>query len=421
MPRHQRQRQRQPESASSFSWLTCAAVALLFIAAGLVWWTWKTVRPATELTALSPAASSTLEPPVTFDMAMQQLGRYQVDEAEQTLCRVLERYPDSARSREELRWLYFNQFRQGELQRLLEEGLRLQPRNYALAVALLMSEFRPQNPSEVLNNWVTAVEKQPKQPHVQATLGYCYARVGERDRAEVALQTALELAPRDPLVLLRAIEFLVDQGEWESAQELLSEAQTQQPSPVQLALPAGSGRAAPAATLTPENRETAPAPIRPDELASDSRASGQGDRRSPLSSPSSGNGVDNTSALDRYEDQLAWNASVVAESLGNIEQALQQIEVALAINPDELRYVQRRGALLRLLGRSDEATRLLERANQLEACIGRLTEIVLSGQLENPSVELCRELAELCDRRGKLFQAQVWRRAAEELETTRGG
>jgi tetratricopeptide (TPR) repeat protein len=404
---------------------------LLFIAAGLVWWTWNTVRPAAELTSLAPAASSSLEPPVTFDMAMQQLGRYQVDDAEQTLCRVLERYPDSARSREELRWLYFNQFRQGELQRLLEEGLRFQPRNYALAVALLMSEFRPQNPREVLNNWVTAVEKQPNQPHVQATLGYCYARVGDRDRAEAALQTALELAPRDPLVLLRAIEFLVDQGAWESAQELLNEAQAQRPPAVPPALPTGTERADQAATLTQESPETSSEPMRPGELtsglnassssASSSSASGQEDQRPPRSSRNIGNGGDNSSALDRYEDQLAWNASMVAESLGNIEQALQQIEVALAIHPDELRYVQRRGALLRLLGRSDEAARLLERANQLEACIGRLTEIVLSGQLENPSVALCRELAELCGRRGKLFQAQVWRRAAEELETTRGG
>lgn len=408
-----------PRRWSGLAWLIAGSLLGL---GGLAWWSRPVSSPASNETP-SASQSSAKDAGVTFDTAMQQMSQYRVDDAERTLRGVLDRYPDSARSREELRWLYFNQFRQGELDRLLEDGLRVRPRDYALAVALLMSEFRPQNPREVLTSWVTAVQKQPDQARVQATLGYCYARVGEITSAETALQTAMDLAPTDPLVRLRVIEFLVDQGEWETAQELLD------------AVPPGASTASAARAESADSAHPRPADGGPgsndreNSFPSDGSAPGttvaeRTTTEEPIVPASSGSGdgfagkQPVSAAAERYEDQLAWNASLIAEARGDLEQALRQIEVALGRRPYELRYVQRHGALLRLLGQTAASARQLERANQLEACIGRLTEIVLSGQLDNPSADLCREIAELCTKRGKLLQAEVWRRAAEELRAT---
>ena len=393
---------------------------------GLIWWFWPDSSPAPTERWSAPQAFAPHDSAVTFDTAMQQMSQYRVDDAERTLRGVLNRYPDSARSREELRWLYFNQFRQGELDQLLEDGLRMRPRDYALAVALLMSEFRPQNPREVLTSWVTAVQKQPDQARVQAALGHCYARVGEIALAEAALQTAMDLAPSDPLVRLRVIEFLVDQGEWEAAQELLDTALSVPPAATTAA--ASSAESADSASQRPaegrsaSNQREHAAPGVPSTPSATSAEQTREQEPSVSASIGPGEGragkQPDLAAEERYEDQLAWNASLIAEARGNLEQALQQIEVALGRRPYELRYVQRHGALLRLLGQAAASARQLERANQLEACIGRLTEIVLSGQLENPSADLCREIAELCTKRGKLLQAEVWRRAAEELNST---
>jgi tetratricopeptide (TPR) repeat protein len=256
-----------------------------------------------------------------------------------------------------LRWLYFNQFRSHELETLLEDGLRVRPHDFSLAVDLLMSEFRPQNPREVLGYWERAASRQGDQARVLATLGYCYARVGDTKQAERAFQTAIDLGPDDGLVRLRVAEFLIDRGEWSSAEQLLS--------------------------WTDNERS--------------------GDSKELL-----------------YRDQFLWNQSLVAESRGHLDAALKCIEQSLQRRPEELRCVQRRGTLLQLLGRTDEAADCLARANHLESYFGRLTEIVLSGDLENPTPELCREIADICQQRGKSIQAQTWQHAAAYVETASG-
>lgn len=295
--------------------------------------------------------------PVTYDLAMQHLASYRVDDAEKVLTQVLAAHPESVRVRDELRWMYFNQFRQRELESLLEEGLRLRPDNFPLAVDSLMSEFRPQNPREVLGYWERANDQQPRQPRVLATLGYCYARAGETAAAEQAFQSAIDLGPDDRLVRLRVAEFLIDRGEWSSAELLLD----------------GTGEETPGDSIEPA-----------------------------------------------YRDQFLSIQSLVEQSQGNLAAALELIEQTLQQRPDELRYLQRRGTLLQLLGRPDEAAECLTRANQLESYIGRLTEIVLSGDLENPTAELCREIAGICRQRGRTVQAQTWQHAAAHLEARSG-
>jgi tetratricopeptide (TPR) repeat protein len=285
-------------------------------------------------------------------MAMQYLSSFRVDDAERVLTEVLASHPESVRVRDELRWMYFNQFRSHELESLLEDGLRVRPQDFSLAVDLLMSEFRPQNPREVVGYWERAASRQGEQARVLATLGYCYARVGDSEQAEQALQSAVDLCPSDVLVRIRAAEFLIDRGDWSSAEQLLNWPAAEQPSHPH------------------------------DEI---------------------------------YQDQVLWNQSLVAESQGDMVAALQRIEQALERRPNELRYVQRRGALLRLVGRSDEAADCFARANRLESYVGRLTEIVLSGDLENPTRELCSEIADICQQRGKPIQAETWKRAAAHV------
>lgn len=301
--------------------------------------------------------SQPASPPVTYDMAMRFLSNYRVDDAERVLTAVLASHPDSVRVRDELRWMYFNQFRHRELEMLLEDGLRLRPGDFSLAVALLMSEFRPQNPREVLGYWERAGSRQPRQPRVLATLGYCYAHVGDAKQAEQAFQSALDLRADDVLVRVRVAQFLIDRGEWSSARQLLNWTDAK-----------------------------------------------------PLSD----------SKEELYQDQLWWIQSLVAESQDELDAALEHIERSLKRRPDELQYVQRRGTLLQLLGRTEEAADTFARANQLESYIGRLTEIVLSGDLENPTPELCREIAEICRLRGKTLQAETWKHAAAHVENSSG-
>ena len=121
-------------------------------------------------------------------------------------------------------------------------------------------------------------------------------------------------------------------------------------------------------------------------------------------------------AIDVYQDQMLSVQSLLAEQLYDLDEALQHIDHALQRKPKELAYVQRRGTLLQLLGRGDKATDCFATANQLETYIGRLTAIVLSGDLEEPTPALCREVSELCRQRGKRLQAETWKRAATQLE-----
>jgi tetratricopeptide (TPR) repeat protein len=288
---------------------------------------------------------------VTYDSGMQLLADLRVDEAEKAFSAVLKAHPDSRRVRDELRWLYFNQFRQHELEALLEQGLRIEPYDFSLVVALMMSEFRPQNPREVLGSWERANRKHSDQPRVLAALGRCYSRVGAIDKARRAFQSALDLAPDDALIRLRVMEFLIELGEWASAEELLASASEQ--------------------------------------------------------------------ASDVYQDQMSWIRSLLAEQRGELDEALQHIERALRRRPQELAYVQRRGALLQLLGRGEEAADCFATANQLESYVGQLTAIVLSGELEQPTPALCDKIADLCQKRGKRLQAETWKRAATQLESSK--
>lgn len=114
-------------------------------------------------------------------------------------------------------------------------------------------------------------------------------------------------------------------------------------------------------------------------------------------------------------DQGWYLLSRWSEQQGNVTAATEQMQAALRLRPGELMYVQRRGELLRRLGRNQEADQALKDANRLETIQTELSELVLSHQHEQPTVELCKRLAKLNHDRRREVQAETWGRAARFL------
>jgi tetratricopeptide (TPR) repeat protein len=100
---------------------------------------------------------------------------------------------------------------------------------------------------------------------------------------------------------------------------------------------------------------------------------------------------------------------------GEEELALEYLAKALALRAFELKYVHRRGTLLQALGRTEEAAKAFDQAKQLELCESRLNEIVRGGDLEYATPDVCLEVADLCEKRGRQLQADGWRYGAEQL------
>jgi tetratricopeptide (TPR) repeat protein len=268
-----------------------------------------------------------------------------LEEAEVVLVRHLERYPDADQAREELQWLYFNQFRGRELEQLLEAALSRPPVRYATLVHMLLSEFRPPVPREGIGYLEKTHRRRPGQAPVALALGYCDWQLGEIDKARQFLEVAWAKNPHDPHTRLVTAEFLLEQNDLAAARKVLDQPAQQ-------------------------------------------------------------------------DDRWWWINSRLAEIEGNDAAALESLDQALAVRPFELRYVHRRAILLQALGRQAEAAESFQQANRLEAVQTKLTEIVLSGQLERPTVALCDDVARLCDERGRSAQAAGWREVTERLKRT---
>ncbi len=115
-------------------------------------------------------------------------------------------------------------------------------------------------------------------------------------------------------------------------------------------------------------------------------------------------------------DDYGWYLlSRCSEQQRQIEVAEEQMQSALRQRPGELKYVQRRGELLRRLGRTRDADKTLQEANRLEAVQTELSELVLRGMHEQPTVEICQRLAKLNQARRRDVQARAWERAAKFL------
>lgn len=291
--------------------------------------------------------------------AKKQLSDGRLDLAEAALLAHLQRFPQSAEALEELRWLYFNQFRTREIETFLEAHLARFPEDFGAAIELLNCEFRKQLPREGIGYLLAIDQKQPGQASVQLALGYCHWQIGELDAARTALQAALSQRPEHRETRFLVAEFLLENGETEAAANLLQE-------------------------------------------AADSKT----------------NKHVSAAVADANDDRALFLRSLIAEQQGNVEMAYQAIQQAVTKRPGELPYVHREGLLLQRLGRQEEATRTLQRANQLEGFQSELSEIVLRGRHSEPTPEVCERLAQLLHEFAREIPSRSWRNLGSKLSAT---
>lgn len=289
----------------------------------------------------------------SLERALTLLQDAQLDSAETALRSHLEEFPASAPAREELQWLYFNEFRPRDLERLLEDELARDPANFHALKHLLLSEFRNPVPREGLGYLEEADKRRPGQSPVLRALGYCYWRLGDVEKARELLQRSLNTRADDIEARLTTTEFLMEQGEFDLARRVLFDKEA-------------AGGSEPA-------------------------------------------------WLKSAGDRGHWLKSRFAEHDSDFELALRELELAFTMRPFELKYVHRRGTLLHTLGRNDAAADALKRAAELEVCQKRLTEIVYSGALETLTAAESEEIAELCERRGRASHAAGWHSVANRL------
>ncbi len=155
-------------------------------------------------------------------LAKQHLTNGRLDLAEVALRAYLQRNPNSTVALEELRWLYFNQFRTREIEEILEARLVRFPEDAATAIELLNCEFRKQLPREGIGYLREVDRKQPRQAAVQLALGYCDWQIGELDAAQTAFQAALSQRSDHRETRYVVAEFLLENGEVEAANELVT-------------------------------------------------------------------------------------------------------------------------------------------------------------------------------------------------------
>lgn len=249
---------------------------------------------------------------------------------------------------EELRWLYFNQFRRREVERLLAERLIQYPDDPRILMDFLNTEFRQQIAEEGYATLKKINERQPDQASIILALGYCHWRLGNLEKAWEHLQRALELRPEHSETRITVGEFLLEGGQHDAVESLIGT---------------------------------------PDEL--------QG-----------------TTAILADDDRWWWLHSRLARADGDLQRAARFAEEALRRRPHELPYVHGYAGLLVESGRTAEAVKHMHKAREIEACKSRLDELVQSGELESPTRQLCLEVADLCERRGHLAQANGWRNLA---------
>lgn len=279
-----------------------------------------------------------------LQLAHSQLQENNVEAAEKLFEEVLKSAPDSLAAAEELRWIYFNTFRERDVEHLLDGQLAQFPERQATLYHAMMTEFRTQTPREVIGQLQEIEAGRPGQLPVVRALAYCHWHFGELEQARTEFERALAAAPDDPQTLMMLVEFSLELNQLTQAELLL--------------------------------------------------------QRIDLSG----------------DDRPHWLRSLLAERLGKLELALEEVERAHELRPFELKYVYHSASLLRQLGQTDDAERAFALAQQIDTAERALSEVVLSGQIEQLTPQLCRRLAELSLARTHPIHAEAWNHLADRLE-----
>ncbi|MEZ6130150.1 MAG: tetratricopeptide repeat protein [Planctomycetaceae bacterium] len=295
--------------------------------------------------------------------AFAWLNSGHLENCEGAFRRHLERYPNSTAAYRELKWLYFNQFRVRELEAFLEDQLTQSENSYPVLLDALYTEIREQVAQEAVVPLRRANDAHSDQAVVLLALGYCHWQLGDLKLAHEQLERALQLRPEHVETRLIVAEFLLEQGQIRAARDLLlsdgRDAQTQQT-------------------------------------------------------------TDSLPARFPKHDRWHWLLHRIALIDESPEKAMPHLQSALDLRPFDLQYMQARGSLLQSLGQADAAAKVFEQIAPQALAKQRLLQIVLTENLEEPTVELCREVAELYEVRGRSKLASGWRMIADQRQNFSG-
>ncbi len=290
----------------------------------------------------------------SFALSATLLRDAQFDRAEEVLLRHLELYPRADKARYKLKWLYETELRPRDVVELLKDRLRLLPNDLKVLPDLLNAEVFDPNPHEFFGYLEEIEQRRPGQASVRLSLGYCHWLMGHIRRADKLLRSALAQKPDDPRTRFLAAGFFVDQGDIDLAEQVLER---------------------------------------------------------PRASSGEGTGGSSYANDDRY-----WSLrSQIAKRRGQLDEALQQLNRALALRPLEPEYVARKARLLQRLGRKQEAGKMLELVVQLDRAH---TELVVVQDYTFPKITAaqCEKIVKLCERLGKWDQAAGWRIVLQNLK-----
>jgi tetratricopeptide (TPR) repeat protein len=130
-------------------------------------------------------------------------------------------------------------------------------------------------------------------------------------------------------------------------------------------------------------------------------------------SPSNSAGND-LSAME--EDDRFWGLRCrIAERRGDYESALEYFDRAASIRPVDKEGAQRKARLLQLAGRAEEAKQAYARSHILSKDELELWNLSRDLGVRLPTTAECERVAQLYESLQKTLQAEAWRRLAEQI------
>lgn len=282
----------------------------------------------------------------------------QLERAETVLKRQLTLYPETLETHRRLVQLYLGQLRQRDAVLHLVDRWQRFPDDLSVLPDLLELQVRSVLPQDRVELLETADTRHPGQAPVLLALGRAFAMMGRTEAARERFQAALSLRPDDPWMRLWAAEFFLDCGDVEFALTLMT------------------GSSSSPDVFTPEHRD------------------------------------------DRY-----WALRCrIAEQLGEPAQAEAFLRQALDMRPYDESSLLMHAALLRQLGRADEAVEPAKRAQRIAEARKQLMIQFDALDRDHPDPAVCRSIAGLLDAIGESRQAADWQRvvrAAAERDRSR--
>jgi len=289
----------------------------------------------------------------SINAAKCYINSAKMDLAEQVLRKLLAIYPNSEEARTELQWLYFNQFRLREFQELLIQGLPHSTNRYLLLYHLLAMESKPPIAQESIRVLKQIDEAQPGQISITLALGNCYWKLGKTEIARGLIEKSRNINSDHLEAFLVAAEFYLELGDLEKCKAFF------QPQPKNHSI------------LRQKTEK---------------------------------------------DDRWHWLVSRYYFQQNDHRNALESIRIALKLNPKEIKYVQHLGIVLQSMGKSKTAYEHFQQVKVLAKSRRELYMIFSSGALENPTPELCLQIAFHCNVLGKGIQAREWTRLASVIQ-----